>query len=633
MCGILGSLPAVADLNFFSRSLDLLAHRGPDGRGVWQDAGNRITLGHRRLSILDLSDAGAQPMHDERFVIIHNGEIYNFPELKKELEQHGYVFRTHTDTEIILAAYGKWGAECLQKFNGMWAFAIWDKKEKTLFLARDRFGKKPLFYAFTGNAFVFGSEMKAIIPFLPEVKLSKDFQWMKENLFAYEPSDKCLIEGIQRFPAAHYGIYKNGKLTTSRYWNTWDHLHAVPKKYAEQVEEFRELFIDSCKIRLRSDVPVGTALSGGVDSSAVAAGISQAAQAESRYADLTGFKNLSGLSWQNAFIASMPGSPLDETHFAKKVAAHLKIKPHVIEIDADEGLKNLEDSLYHFEEFYITSPVPMVQTYRAERKEGVYVSIDGHGADELFSGYDTFLLNAFWDCGLNPFAIRNILKTYRGIVPPFPQFKVKNVGWKDYFQRVSGSFDFKDFVPHIRKELKKAFSQNSNEFNKALYNLFHAENLPTLLRNYDRYSMMSGVEIRMPFLDHRIAAYCFSIPWTSKIRNGYTKALLRDALAPFLPKEVIYRKYKMGFQTPIVDWLKGPWKEYFLELVNSQDFLKSNLMDAPAVKTQFEQVINNESATYREGEQAYAALQPYLWKKFVFGKFSTLHLKSKQENV
>jgi len=267
----------------------------------------------------------------------------------------------------------------------------------------------------------------------------------------------------------------------------------------------------------------------------------------------------------------------------------------------------------------------MVQTYHMERKAGVFVSIDGHGADELFSGYDTFLLNAFWDCGLNPFAIRNILQTYRGIVPPFPQFKVKEIGIKDYFQRVSGSFAFKDFIPFIGKEIKKAVSQNSGAFNKALYHLFHTNNLPTLLRNYDRYSMMSGVEIRMPFLDHRIVAYCFSIPWTSKIRNGYTKALLRDALAPFLPKEIIYRKYKMGFQTPIVDWLKGPWKEYFLTLVNSQDFLKSEIINAAEVKTKIEGVINSETATYREGENAYAALQPYLWEKFVLKRFQTIH--------
>lgn len=614
MCGILGLLPASIEQRFFTKALDLLAHRGPDGSGVWSDSENRIMLGHRRLSILDLTEAGAQPMHDERYVIIHNGEIYNYKELKSELEKHGYIFRTHTDTEVILAAYGRWGAYCLQKFNGMWAFAIWDKKEQTLFLSRDRFGKKPLFYAFAGNSFVFGSEMKALVPFLPEVKLSKDFQWMKENLFSYEPTEKCLIEGIRRFPAAHYGVLKNGKLAISRYWNTRDHLHPVPKKYSKQVEEFRELFFDACKIRLRSDVPVGTALSGGVDSSAVAAGIKQGATMESL-----------SKNWQNAFIASLPGSPLDETHFAKRVAAHLNIQPHIIDIDAREGLKTLEEALYHFEELYITSPVPMAQTYRAERKAGVYVSIDGHGADELFSGYDTFLLNAFWDCGLNPFAIHNILKAYRGIVPPFPQFKVKEVGVKDYFQRVSGSFDFKDFIPHTWRELEKAFKQNSNAFNDALYKLFHTDNLPTLLRNYDRYSMMSGVEIRMPFLDHRIVAYCFSIPWTSKIRNGYTKALLRDALAPYLPEDVIFRKYKMGFQTPIVDWLKGPWKAYFLELVNSRDFLQSGLPDAAEVKAKIEHVIYDENATYREGELAYAAFQPFLWEKMVLKKFGALH--------
>lgn len=609
MCGILGTIPAIKQPQFFERALNLLAHRGPDGSGIWEGNENEVMFGHRRLSILDLSDAGKQPMHSERYVITHNGEIYNFKEIRKELETKGYVIKTQTDTEVILAAYVEWGAQCLQKFNGMWAFAIWDKKEKTLFLSRDRFGKKPLFYAFIGDAFVFGSEMKALVPFLPEVKLSKDFQWMKENLFAYEPTEKCLIEGILRFPAAHYGIIKNGKLTTTKYWDTREHLHQVPRKYFQQVEEFRELFIDACKIRLRSDVPVGTALSGGVDSSAIAAGISQAAKPNTTNGD-----------WQHAFIAAMPNTPLDETPYAKQVATHLNIQTHVIEIDPLEGIKNLEDALYHFEELYITSPVPMVQTYAAERKAGVYVSIDGHGADELFSGYDTFLLNAFWDCGLNPLAIKNILETYRGIVPPFNQFKKERVGVEHYFQRVSGSFDFKDFMPHLSSELRKAFSENTTAFNEALYKLFHTENLPTLLRNYDRYAMMSGVEIRMPFLDHRVVAYCFSIPWKSKIRGGYTKKLLRDAVAPFLPKEVIYRKYKMGFQTPIVDWMKGPWKSYFLELINSKDFTQCKEIDASVVKKQIENVLLND-VTYREGELAYATLQPYLWERAVLKRF------------
>ncbi|MDZ4845292.1 MAG: asparagine synthase (glutamine-hydrolyzing) [Chitinophagales bacterium] len=612
MCGILGTVPAFKSPQFFERALNLLAHRGPNGSGTWEGNEKEVLLGHRRLSILDLSDSGKQPMHSERYVITHNGEIYNFKEIKKELEQKGYVFKTQTDTEVILAAYAEWGAQCLQKLNGMWAFAIWDKKEKSLFLSRDRFGKKPLFYAFVGTAFVFGSEMKALVPFLPEVKLSKDFQWMKENLFAYEPTDKCLIEGILRFPAAHFGIFKNGKLTTTKYWDTREHLHEVPQQYSRQVAEFRELFIDACKIRLRSDVPVGTALSGGVDSSAIAAGIAQAAKSNANNGD-----------WQHAFIASMPNTPLDETPYAKQVAQHLNIQSHVIEIDALKGIKNLENALYHFEELYITSPVPMVQTYSAERKAGVFVSIDGHGADELFSGYDTFLLNAFWDCGLNPFAIKNILETYRGIVPPFAQFKKEMVGVEHYFQRVSGSFNFKAFMPYLGSELKKAVKQNTTAFNDALFKLFHTENLPTLLRNYDRYAMMSGVEIRMPFLDHRIVSYCFSIPWTSKIRNGYTKTLLRDAVSPFLPKEVIYRKYKMGFQTPIVDWMKGAWKEYFLNLINSPDFSQSEWIDAAIVKKQIENVLFSD-VTYREGELAYAALQPYLWEKAVLNRFQLI---------
>ena len=327
--------------------------------------------------------------------------------------------------------------------------------------------------------------------------------------------------------------------------------------------------------------------------------------------------------------------------FAKKVTDYLQIPATFIDIDPIKGIEQLPDALYFQEELYITSPIPMFQTYRAAREQGVYVTLDGHGADELFSGYDTFMFNAFVDCGLNPLAINKLLNTYRSLAPPHaPQFKRPAVGFRNYIEFVqwkTGHYDPKDF---LKSELKKVFQKAPPHFksgrpslsklddlgqlNKALYQLFHTGNLPTLLRNYDRYSMASGVEIRMPFLDHRVVSYCLSLPWTSKFRRGYTKILIRDALSPFMPKEVTYRKWKMGFQTPIVDWLKGPWKAFFLDLLHSQDFRNSKLIDSTQVKAGVEKVIFSKNPTYRQGELAYAAMNPFLWEQFVFKRFQAL---------
>ena len=304
MCGILGTIPAT-EINIFKHALDTLVHRGPDNSGI-EVIDNEVTLGHRRLSIIDI-DHGHQPMFDneKRYSVTFNGEIYNFIEIKKELKSLGCSFKTNSDTEVLLNAYIKWKDKCVLKFNGMWSFAIWDNHNKELFLSRDRFGKKPLFYSDINEKFIFASEMKAIYPFLNKVDASKDFQWMKKNVFLYESTEKCLIDGIKRFPQGSNGIYRNGKLKIYRYWNTLDNLHDTPQNYEKQVEEFRELFMDACKIRMRSEVRMGTALSGGLDSSSVMSSMAHL------------FKNgqidFGKKDWQHAFIACFPGTPLDES--------------------------------------------------------------------------------------------------------------------------------------------------------------------------------------------------------------------------------------------------------------------------------------------------------------------------------
>ncbi len=629
MCGILGEHPAT-DPRRFQFALNLLSHRGPDDEGIWQSPENEIMLGHRRLSIIDLTHAASQPMHSPQYSITYNGEIYNYPELRADLEKSGYQFTTQSDTEVLLNGFHHWGTALFEKLNGMWALALWDRKEHQLFLSRDRFGKKPLFYIHNGDRFVFASEMKALVPFLSAVEPNEKFIWMRDHIFDYEPTDECLIKGIKRFPQASWGVFKINTLSVRRYWDTMEHLHSVPQKYPQQVEEFRAVFMDAVRLRMRASVPVGTALSGGIDSASV---FGTMAHVAARHPE----PGLSTPDWRHAVVASMPGTPLDETQYARDVAGFTAVDLDIITIDPVQGLADLPDYLYQLEELYITSPVPMMQLYRRMRDTGIFVSLDGHGADELFSGYDTFLFNVFQDCGLNPWRIKNILNTYRGLVEPGQdQFVQNKTGFIDYLIQATGDNKLEAILPKLKSELMKGFSNpphmdrslstrekwdRMGNLNRKLFQLFHRDNLPTLLRNYDRFSMASGVEIRMPFLDHRVVNYCFSVSWQSKVRNGYTKALLRDACQPMIPNTIYRRTTKMGFQSPIVDWLKGPWKEFFLDTVHSTEFNQSEFIDPEIVRSKIENVIFGESPTYRQGELAYASLSPFLWEKFVLSRF------------
>lgn len=608
MCGILGTIPTV-EHSVFKKALDTLSHRGPDDYGI-EIIDNEITLGHRRLSIVDLSSHGHQPMedHSQMYSIIFNGEIYNFLEIKKELIQRGYTFKSASDTEVLLNAFIEWGESCVEKFNGMWAFAIWNKKTKDLFLSRDRFGKKPLFYSQINGQLVFASEMKAIFPFLDKVKPSKYFNWMRDNILLYEATEYCLIEGIKRFPAGHNAFYRNGNLKFTRYWNTLDNLVDVPNSYEEQVEHFRSLFIDSCKIRMRSDVPIGTALSGGLDSSATISTMAHIAKNNIDYGKR---------DWQHAFVASFPGTPMDESYYAGLASSHIGVNATFINIDPLKKWDKLDHYLYMFEELYLTSPLPMLMTYEAVKGNGVTVTLDGHGADELFSGYG-HILEALWDSGFNINKIKDILNTQQESLGSFSQ-NVKKSNFQLY-----ANFMIKK---SLKKLLHKGYRSKDNKhsefkkldnFSQELYVIFHETILPTLLRNYDRYSMMNSVEIRMPFMDHRIVSFVNSLPYTSKFGRGYTKKIIRDAMDPFMPKEVTWRKPKIGFNSPIVDWMQNELRDWFGDTVNSRGFLESQLVvDANNIKIRVEEIINKKNSVFLDAEKAWTDLSPYLWEKAI----------------
>ena len=610
MCGIFGTIPKT-ETSFFKFALDKITHRGPDSYGI-QDVGDDISLGHRRLSILDLSENGHQPMNndDGRYTIVLNGEIYNFLELKEDLRKKGHSFKSTSDTEVLLKAYIEWGEDCVLKFNGMWAFAIWDKNKKELFMSRDRYGKKPMFYAMIDGKFIFASEMKAIYPFIKNLEVSEDFHWMKNNMFKYETTEKCLIKGIKRFPHGHNGTFFNGKLTTRRYWNSLDHLVEVPKSYDDQVERFRELFLDACKLRMRSDVAIGTALSGGLDSSATIGAMAHLAKNNSSYSK----------DWQHAFVATFPETPMDETKYAKMVTDHLGVKGTFMEVEPQKHWDKLDEYFYLFEDLYITTPIPMIMIYEAVKKNGVTVTLDGHGADELFSGYSG-LVQALWDTKFNPTKIKDVLDTYQNTLNTSDQFDKIN------YSKVYSTFMLKTAIKkilgkdRISRDHDHPNYKKLDNLSKYLYVIFNETILPTLLRNYDRYAMISGVEIRMPFMDHRLVSFVNSLPYTSKMGDGYTKKLVRDAIDPYIPKEVTWRKSKIGFTSPIVDWMQNDLSEWFSDTVHSKSFLNSQLVDNPLeLQGRIMNIVTNKSKSFVEAQDSWRALTPYIWGKSILDR-------------
>ena len=392
MCGITGIFNfgrpiSQAELLRFTLAL---GHRGPDAYGIFIDGD--AGLGHTRLSILDLSEAGKCPMpcggaNGERYRITFNGEIYNFLELRAELKKKGHVFKSDTDTEVIVAAYIEWGEDCLLRFNGMWAFGIWDTLEKKLFLARDRFGIKPLYFL-VSNRFAFASELKAF-PVLDGFQTALNEAVVPQLIsssYAYEGLlDDTIMRGIRRLPGGcSLTLDAQGQIQMRRWWRTIDHIPQVPVKYEEQVERFRELFFDAVRIRMRSDVPVGTCLSGGIDSSAVASTMAQLAR-EGR--DL----ERCAADWQRTFVATFPGTMLDEREYADEVVRHVGASPHYYVFKQEEAVKYVLDSVWAMEDVYGGLAVPTWCLYRELRRKRVVVSLDGHGADELLCGYSWYL--------------------------------------------------------------------------------------------------------------------------------------------------------------------------------------------------------------------------------------------------
>ncbi|HHY55692.1 MAG TPA: asparagine synthase (glutamine-hydrolyzing) [Chloroflexi bacterium] len=591
MCGICGVMhfnDKPVDERTMHGMCERLAHRGPDGAGLYIDGG--LGLGHRRLAILDLSPAGRQPMSygDDRWWITYNGEVYNFLEVRSELEARGHRFRTDGDTEVILAAYAEWGSACLHKFNGMWAFAIWDHAERVLFLARDRFGVKPLFYLRLPYGFAFASEVKAfgVLPdFSPRVNLPV----LKAELLdihSQEGGPNSLLQDVYRLPGGYWlRVDAAGNVVLQRWWRTLEHLATPPARLEEQAEAFRALFDDACRIRMRSDVPIGASLSGGLDSSAVVCTVAELAQrGGARQA----------ADWQRAFVATFPGTPVDERAYAEAVITRSGVQPTFVEIGATQMLDLLAVTAYHAEQVVDGPLAALWMVYQAQRQSGVVVTLDGHGGDELLAGYPHYAVAALYDAGAwptRPRRYREVLDIYRGLLSSpadaGPQTAARAIlwatnAWLRNLQRL-----FMRRAPSVQKDTMKAWLgpalqeveaappvatddlPGASLFRRTLYTDFHHRVLPVILRNYDRMSMAHGVEVRMPFLDWRLVVFVFALPEESLLGQRYTKLVLRRALADRLPPSVLTRRDKIGFSAPNSQWWSmAEWRDWRNEAAN-----------------------------------------------------------------
>ena len=592
MCGIFGCIGKIHKEDAYE-CINRISHRGPDALAVRELQG--AVLAHARLSILDTSDNANQPMIDQsgRYWIVYNGEVYNYIELRTELEQLGYHFRTEGDTEVVLYSYIEWGIDFQKKCNGMWGLAIWDDVRKELFLSRDRFGIKPLYYFEQDDNFYFASEMKAFFPVMKERKINYGIL-DKKNYFTYEATPNCCIKGIKKVQAGHYGYLKNGRLTLCKWWDTLDNLSEVPKSYEEQVELLRELFLDACKIRMRSDVPIGTALSGGVDSSAVVGAMNHIFQ--------TGEKRVSR-DWQHVFVASMPGAAIDETQYAEMAAKHIGLDIQKVFVHADIPADKLFEYMYLCEDPYITSPIPFMQTYGEIAKHGIKVTLDGHGADELFGGYTFDFFHAALEDEEDMVLSKEIWRTYNNM-----SMLEDQIPYEEFLNTVQNYSKWvgKDSNPKMER---------MGIFNWNLYQETHEVVLPTLLRCYDRYSMGNGVEIRMPFMDYRIVSFAFSIPCQSKLNGGYSKKIVRDMAMPFMDSRIIYRKTKIGFNSPMTEWLQGDMKEFILDMIHSQEFYECELINPLDVSVIVSEFYKHKRETFIEGEKIWTLLVPFFWKK------------------
>lgn len=548
MCGITAiidqSNQPVKELEIKTAN-NLIKHRGPDAEGYY--FGSNFAFGHRRLAIIDLSDLGNQPMIYRDLVIIYNGEIYNYLEIRQTLAHLGYTFTSNTDTEVILAAYDHWGASCVNQFNGMWALAIYDKKKNILFCSRDRFGIKPFYYTQIGLKFCFASEIKqftAIEGWKAKMNRNRAYEFMVWGYHDHTATE-TFFDRVYQLKKGHNLIYDLASHTfeTICYYQI-DHHPISDISWGEAKKQFKHLFTDAIRLRLRSDVKVGSALSGGLDSSSIVGSLASQ------------FRLNQGKNKLETISACFHSAPSDESLWIDKVVQRHQILSQKVYPTLPGLLEGLKKVTWHQDEPIIGAGVfAQYKVFESAHKKGIKVMIDGQGADEILAGYNKFYY---------PF-LRHLLtiNPAQFLAEGLQAFLLHSQSPKQIF---NATYQF------LRKKAKKPVTWINPSFvpkpeqlftrsqedtiQQTSINLIYEMGISILLHYEDRNAMAFSVESRLPFLDYRLVEFCLNLPQPYKIRHGKRKYILRESMKPILPKDV-YRRYdKMGYATPQLEWME-----------------------------------------------------------------------------
>jgi len=589
MCGIAGQYSlngTPPDTQLLSAMSERLIHRGPDGEGT--RICGKTGLVHRRLAIIDLSDEGLQPMTNEdgTLWLVFNGEIYNYVELREELVSVGHRFHSHSDTEVILHAYEEWGPDCISRFNGMWAFALWDERRQELFCSRDRFGIKPFYYTVAGGSFLFASEIKALLAH-PEAGLHPDEQTLGTYLAwgVHDHSSLTMFTGISQLEPAHAMVVTAaGPQPPFRYWDVKvsSAIHSdIPDK--EAASRLLAILRDATRIHLRSDVAVGTCLSGGIDSSTLTVLINTLIRDEAP---------ASVGARQKTFSAIFSDKRFDESRYIDEIVAVTGVDAHRVEPTPQQLWDDIDRLVYLQDEPFGSLSIYAQYCVMRLAQKDVKVVLDGQGADELLAGYLAYqgtyigsLARSFhWGTALGE--VIGSLRHHGGF-------------FRSAFRQISERRKRRSLL----KCRGETVSRYAGNLDRVLYRELTSTNLPALLHYEDRNAMAFSIESRVPFLDYRFVEFAATLPLNQKIRNGVTKRALRAAIKGIVPDSIRCRMDKMGFVTPEEVWMKEDLRPFMLEVLSSDAFRARPYWDAAAVTQNY--------LAFLDGKSTYS---PEIWR-------------------
>lgn len=624
MCGIAGWInlenksSQIGEKAVLHAMCERMKHRGPDSEGLWLE--DEIALGMRRLSIIDLH-TGEQPVYseDRQIVVVMNGELYNFREVRTDLEKRGHRFETNTDTEILPHLYEEYGEAMLEHINGMFAFALWDKNKKKLLIARDRFGEKPLYYGVFGGKLLFASEPKVLLE-NPSVKAEINTDALRQYLsFDYVPAPASIYKGISKLPAAHFLTIENGEIKTRRYWNLSWHKNGNVKPLEKSAEELRELLADAVRMRLVSDVPLGILLSGGVDSSTVAAFATQFSSEKVK-----------------TFSIGFEEDSFDESKYARQVATHLQTEHYEEKLSVGKAADLISEiGLWLDEPLSDGSLLPTFLLSRFVRKH-VTVALGGDGGDEIFAGYPMYFghkvaniynkIPRFVRTGLIEPVVNNLPVSTKNLSFDYKAKRFVRASKYDLVARHHswfGSFSIDEQQSVLSNDVLAATSGDIYRDAREMLNLTDAANeieqmqfldinfymAEDILTKVDRASMAVSLEVRAPFLDPRVAQFAASLPIEYKLRGSQGKYILKKAVEPLLPREILQRP-KKGFGIPIAEWLKGRLNPLMHDLLAEKRLREQGLFDAAFVQ---KIVTEHETGAASHHKQLWTLLVFQLW--------------------